>query len=148
MGDIWEQRAMASAGVRRAAERERAIAVLPAVPGRIYLGRGCADTVAQFPSRTGLDAPSAQRFREQFAGRWVRWAGMVTNTNSTGDGRVLVQFRCSTQSLLYDGHVWLSPSPYLPTNSLDRNQIVAFEAVLVSHDGPLGLTLQNGTLIP
>lgn len=112
---------------------------------REYVTESCSEVSHQFGVRARLTDLQQQELWRSYDGKWVRWTVTVGDIRESL-GRLQMQFRCGTESLVFDGHAYFSDDQRSRLVAVQPGSAVAIEGRLSDHGRFLGLSIQDTTL--
>ena len=120
---------------------------LPGSPpaARQYIAQSCAEVSHLFGMQSRTTELQQTELWRQYDGRWVRWsvtAGEVSETL----GQLQMQFKCGTESLLFDGYAHFPDAARARLLQVQQGSTVQIEGRLSDHGRLMGLTLQDAEL--
>lgn len=127
-----------------------AVAPAQAVPSaaRQYVQESCSDVVNRFSNGTNLTELQREAlWNQNYRGRWVRWAAQVNTVDRGLLGGINVQFKCSSQSLLMDGHASFDASQQSLLMAYTQGASISFEGRLSNWGQLIGISVDDATVI-
>lgn len=112
---------------------------------RQYIQQSCAEVSHLFGMQSRTTELQQTELWRQYDGRWVRWsvtAGEVSETL----GQLQMQFKCGTESLLFDGYAHFPDAARTRLLQVQQGSTVQVEGRLSDHGRLMGLTLQDAEL--
>lgn len=111
---------------------------------REYITQSCSDVVNIFSNNTQYtELQRRSMWDSQYKGRWVRWTATVNTVDQAVFGGYQMQFKCSTASLLMDGHATFGTEQQARLLQLRRGDTVAFTGKLNDWGQLLGISIQD-----
>jgi hypothetical protein len=112
---------------------------------RQYVSQSCAEVSHLFGSQSRMSDLQQNELWRQYDDKWVRWTVTVGEVTETF-GRLQMQFRCGSESLLFDGHAYFSSEQRTRLLGVQTGSTVQIEGRLNDHGRLLGLSLEDSTL--
>lgn len=112
---------------------------------RQYVTQSCAEVTHLFGSQSRTSDLQQDELWRQYDDRWVRWAVTVGEVTESL-GRLQVQFRCGTESLLFDGHAYFGDDQRARLLTVTPGSVINFEGRLTDHGRLMGLSIEDATL--
>jgi hypothetical protein len=112
---------------------------------RQYLTQNCSEVAHLFGMQSRTTELQQTELWRQYDNRWVRWtvqAGEVSETLGT----LQMQFKCGTESLLFDGHARFPDSARARLIQVQQGSQVQIEGRLTDHGRLMGLTVSDADL--
>jgi len=114
---------------------------------REYVTESCSQVAHMFGPQARLTDLQQNELWRQYDGKWVRWRVTVGDLSETF-GRLQMQFRCGTESLLFDGHAAFGDDQRPALLRIQQGSSVNIEGRLSDHGRLLGLSLQDAEIRP
>lgn len=112
---------------------------------RQYIPQTCSEVSHLFGMQSRTTELQQTELWRQYDGRWVRWtvhAGEVGETL----GQLQMQFKCGTESLLFDGHAYFPDAARARLLQVQQGSQVQIEGRLGDHGRLLGLRIDDAEL--
>ena len=114
---------------------------------REYVTETCSQVAHNFGANAQLSQLQQDEMWRQYNGKWVRWNVRVGEISEVL-GSLQMQFKCSTESLLFDGHAYFDNDQRAALLQIRPNTMVQIEGRLSDHGQLLGLSIRDATLPP
>lgn len=119
----------------------------PAPASREYVTEDCAQVAHMFGARSQMsDLQQGEAWRA-YNRKWVRWTVTVGDVRESFGGYQM-QFRCGTESLIFDGHARFDSSQRQQLLSVQTGTAVRIEGQLTDHGRLMGLSINNASISP
>lgn len=113
-------------------------------PQRNYLTQSCAEVVNIFSNNTQYtELQRRSMWDTQYKGRWVRWTATVNTVDQAMLGGYQVQFKCSTASLVMDGHATFGADQQARLMQFQRGAQISFVGRLSDWGQFLGISVED-----
>lgn len=112
---------------------------------RQYVTQTCADVAHLFGSQSRMSDLQQTELWRQYDGKWARWSVTAGEVSETF-GQLQVQFKCGTESLLFDGHAYFGDDQRARLLGVQPGATIQIEGRLEDHGRLLGLSLRDATL--
>jgi hypothetical protein len=113
---------------------------------RQYVTQTCSEVAHMFGNRSQMTDLQQEELWRQYDGKWVRWTVRVGEISQSFGG-LSMQFKCGTESLLFDGHARFDDAQRSRLLQITPNSTVQIEGRLDDHGRLLGLSLQDTTIV-
>lgn len=112
---------------------------------RQYITQSCSEVAHIFGMQTRMTELQQDEAWRQYDEKWVRWQVRVGSLGETL-GQLQLQFKCGTESLLFDGHAMFDDNQRPQLLQLREGDSVTIEGRLTDHGRLMGLTISDATV--
>lgn len=115
-------------------------------PARQYVSETCAEVAHRFGARSRLSELQQTELWRQYDDKWVRWQVTAGEVGETF-GQLQVQFRCGSESLIFDGHAYFAAEQRSQLLQVQQGSTITIEGRLDDHGRMLGLSIRDATIV-
>ena len=117
----------------------------PSSTQREYVTQSCAQVAHLFGNQSRMSDLQQNELWRQYDEKWVRWQVRVGEITETF-GTLQMQFRCGSESLLFDGHAAFDDDQRSRLLTIQPGSTVQIEGRLADHGRVLGLSIRDATI--
>lgn len=112
---------------------------------RQYVTQSCSEVAHLFGTRSRMTELQQNELWRQYDEKWVRWQLTVGEIRESFGGYQM-QFRCGTESLVFDGHAYFPASERERLLALQPGATIPIEGRLADHGRFLGLSIRDASI--
>ena len=112
---------------------------------RVYVTETCSAVAHMFGTQSRMTDLQQNELWRAYDGKWVRWRVTVGDVSETF-GTLQMQFKCGTESLLFDGHARFGDDQRARLVQAQQGSTVEIEGRLSDHGRLMGMTISDAEL--
>jgi len=110
---------------------------------RVYIQESCSQLANKFSNRTTMTELQREEAWKAYEGKWVRWTATVNLIDRNAMGGLSLQFKCSTASLMLDGHAQFEADQQQALMRFSQGAQISFEGRLDDWGQFLGIGIED-----
>lgn len=115
---------------------------------RVYIQESCSQLSNRFSNRTTMTELQREEAWKWYKGKWVKWTATVNLIDRNAFGGLSLQFKCSSASLVMDGHASFEPDQQQSLMRFSQGSQISFEGRLDDWGQFLGIGIEDATVSP
>lgn len=119
----------------------------PSNAPRQYITGTCASIANGFSNNTRLTQLQREEAWRQFEGKWIRWEATVNLIDRSAFGGIQLQFKCSPNSLMLDGHARFSETQLSKLMQFRQGDVIRFEGRLADWGQFTGISIEDAAVL-